>query len=151
MKTYWGDWMYISRFSAPRYKLEASHRLHPLPTCGERATGANWLGAKVGSGICLVDVEKWIFFTLSGLKLRPLGCQLHSQSLYCAILFLSTKNNKLRGLYSASELTDWETATCWRNLVPTFADREVSRGQRGGSPKVVNFSSLDRSRNFSFK
>jgi hypothetical protein len=45
--------------------------------------------------------------------------------------------------------TDWATATCWRNLVPTFADRVVSRGQRGGSPTVVNLSFLDRSRYFS--
>jgi hypothetical protein len=29
--------------------------------------------------------------------------------------------------------TDGATATCRRNVVPTFADREVSRGQRGGS------------------
>jgi hypothetical protein len=43
------------------------------------------------------------------------------------------------------------TATCWRNLVPTFADRGMSRGQRGGSPTVVNISFLDRSRYFSFK
>jgi hypothetical protein len=27
--------------------------------------------------------------------------------------------------------TDCATATCWQNLVPTFADRGVSRGQRG--------------------
>jgi hypothetical protein len=47
--------------------------------------------------------------------------------------------------------TDWATATCWRNLVPTFTDRGVSRGQRGGSPTVVNLSFLDRSRYFSFK
>jgi hypothetical protein len=32
-----------------------------------------------------------------------------------------------------------------RNLVPTFADRGVSRGQRGGPPTVVNLSFLDRS------
>jgi hypothetical protein len=36
--------------------------------------------------------------------------------------------------------TDWATATCRRNLVPAFVDRGVSRGQRGGSPKVVNLS-----------
>jgi hypothetical protein len=42
--------------------------------------------------------------------------------------------------------TDWATITCPRNLVPTFVDREVSRGQRGGSPTVVNLSFLDRSR-----
>jgi hypothetical protein len=32
---------------------------------------------------------------------------------------------------------DWATATFWRNLVPTFADREVSRSQRGGSPRSL--------------
>jgi hypothetical protein len=40
--------------------------------------------------------------------------------------------------------TDWATATCRLNLVPTFVDRGVSRGQRGGSPTVVNLSFLDR-------
>jgi hypothetical protein len=47
--------------------------------------------------------------------------------------------------------TDWATVTCLRNLMPTFVDRGVSRGQRGGSPTVVNLSFLDRSRYFSFK
>jgi hypothetical protein len=47
--------------------------------------------------------------------------------------------------------TDWATATCRRNFVPTFVDRGVSRGQCGGSPTVVNLISLDRSRYFSFK
>jgi hypothetical protein len=36
------------------------------------------------------------------------------------------------------------TATCRRNLVATFVDRGVSRGQRGGSLTVVNLSFLDR-------
>jgi hypothetical protein len=40
--------------------------------------------------------------------------------------------------------TNWETAACRRNLVPTFVDRGVSRGQRCGSPTVVNHSFLDR-------
>jgi hypothetical protein len=47
--------------------------------------------------------------------------------------------------------TDWATATCWRNLVPTFADRGVLHGQHGGSPKIINLSFLDWSRYFSFK
>jgi hypothetical protein len=47
--------------------------------------------------------------------------------------------------------TDWATATCWRNLVPAFADRGVSRGQQGGSCMVVYLSFLDWSRYFSFK
>jgi hypothetical protein len=41
--------------------------------------------------------------------------------------------------------TDWATATCWRNLVPTLADRGVLRDQRGGSRTAVNLSCLDRS------
>jgi hypothetical protein len=36
-------------------------------------------------------------------------------------------------------------------LVPTFVDRGVSRGQRGGSPTVVNLSFLHWSRYFSSK
>jgi hypothetical protein len=44
-----------------------------------------------------------------------------------------------------------EHATRQRILVPTFADRGVSRGQHGGSLTVVNLSFLDRSRYFSFK
>jgi hypothetical protein len=47
--------------------------------------------------------------------------------------------------------TDWATATCRRNLVPTFADREVSRDQRSESPTIVILSFLDRCRYFSFK
>jgi hypothetical protein len=40
--------------------------------------------------------------------------------------------------------TDWSTATRRRNLVLTFVDIGVSRGQRGGSPTVINLSFLDR-------
>jgi hypothetical protein len=52
---------------------------------------------------------------------------------------------------SQSSYTDWVTGTCWRNLVPTFGDRGVSCGQRGGSPTAVNLSFLDRSGYFCFK
>jgi hypothetical protein len=54
-------------------------------------------------------------------------------------------------LSARANYTDRTTATCWRNLVPTFVDRWVSHGQHGGSPTVVNLSFLDRSRYFSFK
>jgi hypothetical protein len=33
--------------------------------------------------------------------------------------------------------TDWANATFRRNLMPTFVDRGVSRGQRGGSPRSL--------------
>jgi hypothetical protein len=45
--------------------------------------------------------------------------------------------------------TDCATATCRRNLVPTFVERGVTCGQRGGILTVVNLSFLDRSRYFS--
>jgi hypothetical protein len=50
-----------------------------------------------------------------------------------------------------AKYTDWATATGLRNLLPTFVDRGVSRGQRGGSFTVDNLSFLDRSCYFSFK
>jgi hypothetical protein len=40
---------------------------------------------------------------------------------------------------------------CRRNVVSTSVDRGVLRGQRGGSPTVVNLSFLDRSRYFFFQ
>jgi hypothetical protein len=45
-----------------------------------------------------------------------------------------------------AKYTDLATATCRRNLVPTFADRGMSRGQCGGSLTVVNLSFLDGNR-----
>jgi hypothetical protein len=47
--------------------------------------------------------------------------------------------------------TDWGTATCWRNLVPTFVDTGASRVQHDRPPEVVNLNFLDRSHYFSFK
>jgi hypothetical protein len=47
--------------------------------------------------------------------------------------------------------THWATATCRRNLVQTFTNIGVSRGQRGGSPTVVDVSFLDLSRYFLFQ
>jgi hypothetical protein len=36
-----------------------------------------------------------------------------------------------------SNYTDRAIATCRRNIAPTFMDRGVSRGQRGGSPRTL--------------
>jgi hypothetical protein len=47
--------------------------------------------------------------------------------------------------------SDCATYTFRRNLVPTFVDIGVSRGQRGGSPTTVNLIFLYLSRYFSFK
>jgi hypothetical protein len=63
----------------------------------------------------------------------------------------SNKQTNSVALSPRANYTDRATATCQRNLVQTFVDRGVSRGQRGGSPTVVNLSFLDRSRYFFFQ
>jgi hypothetical protein len=65
--------------------------------------------------------------------------------------FIMNKQTNSIALGPQENYTDWATATCRRNLLPTFVDREVLRGQCGGSPMVVNLSFLDRSHYFSFK
>jgi hypothetical protein len=50
-----------------------------------------------------------------------------------------------------AKYTDWATATSRRNLLPTFVDRGVSRGQPGGSPTAVNLRFLDGSSCFPFQ
>jgi hypothetical protein len=62
-----------------------------------------------------------------------------------------TKKAHSVALSSPANYTDWANATCRRNLMPTYVDSGVSRGQRGGSLTVVNLSFLHRSRYFSFK
>jgi hypothetical protein len=47
--------------------------------------------------------------------------------------------------------TDWAISTGRRILVPTFADRGVSSGQRGGTPTAVNLSFVDGNHYFPFK
>jgi hypothetical protein len=47
------------------------------------------------------------------------------------------KQNKLRGLSPRANYTDRAIAACRRSLLPRFADRGVSRSQRGGSPTAV--------------
>jgi hypothetical protein len=54
------------------------------------------------------------------------------------------KQTNKNSLTLQANYTDRATATCRRNLVPTFVDRGVLRGQRGGSPMVVSLSFLDR-------
>jgi hypothetical protein len=47
--------------------------------------------------------------------------------------------------------TDWATAADGRILVPTFADRWVTRGQRNGTPRLLIWGFLGRSRCFFFE
>jgi hypothetical protein len=59
-----------------------------------------------------------------------------------------TKKETPRRFSLQANYTDGTTAAGRGILVPTFADRGVSRGQRGGTPTAVNLSFIDRSRYF---
>jgi hypothetical protein len=48
----------------------------------EPAPGTHWIGGWVDPSAGLDDMEKWKFFTLPGLELRPLGRSARSQTLY---------------------------------------------------------------------
>jgi hypothetical protein len=61
--------------------------------------------------------------------------------LECVLKKKKKKNSA--ALSPRANYTNWATANCRQNLVPTFVDRGVSRGQSGGSLTVVNLSFLD--------
>jgi hypothetical protein len=75
-------------------------------------------------------------FVISGVE--ALGLAIRVPILF-STLMLTKKTNKTNSvaLSPQANYTDWATATCRRNLVPTFVDREVSRGQRCGSPRLL--------------
>jgi hypothetical protein len=86
-------------------------------------------------------VEMWLLrFSSDGQKMAPGPCS-HEHSKQTNSVAFSPQVN----------YTDRATVTRQWNLVPTFVDRGMSRGQRGRSPTVVNLNFLDRSRYFSFK
>jgi hypothetical protein len=69
---------------------------------------------------------------------------------HCNFLKKGTKlKTKLHGLSPQANYTDRLSGRrLSAKLVPTLADRGVSRGQRNDSPTVVNVGFLDRSRRF---
>jgi hypothetical protein len=58
--------------------------------------------------------------------------------------YVTIKQTNSVAVSPQANYTDWVTAICRRNLVPTFVDRGVSRGQGGGDPTVVILSFLDQ-------
>jgi hypothetical protein len=124
--------------------------------------------ANTSPSVSVTSFSKHVYCLFNGVatvltrSLKPLICRMAwAESLnICTrcrirhIMSFNFKTNKQTNPVAFSpqaNSTDWAAANCRRILVPTFADRWVSRGQRGGSPTVVNLSFLDRSRYFSFK
>jgi hypothetical protein len=86
-------------------------------------------------------INKWQFITFSAFVILCVNAFMWSD----AVAWMSDTNSSYSvALSPRANYTDWTTATCRWNLVPTFVDRGVSRGQRGGSPTVVNLTFLDR-------
>jgi hypothetical protein len=110
--------------------------------------GTHWITDWVESRVGLDSMEKWEV-TITGIELRTLGHPASSHTLhqlrYTNFLGSHTETNSVV-LSPQANYTDWATATCRRNLVLTFVDKGMSRGQRGGSSTVINHSFLDRSR-----
>jgi hypothetical protein len=133
--------------AGPLYKLqmmsERDRTLH-----GIRTGKVNWLGLAI---------------TIGPMQLRQC-MQIYSQQLHTRQhrktqaptkythdpQHVQKKKNSV-ALSQWANYTDWVTATCRRNLVPTFVDRGVSHGQCSRYPRVDNLSFLDRSCYFSFK
>jgi hypothetical protein len=91
--------------------------------------------------------------SLSGRRIHALDCVATVVGLKEIILLVckqNNKQNKLSGLWSASELFISSGRRWSVKLVPSFADRGVSRGQHGESRTVVKLGFLDRSRYVSF-
>jgi hypothetical protein len=110
--------------------------IHNCPGCSwQRRTHAVWL-------LAIVNILR--------LNLLLLVCGWPTSGLYRIMNKTKNKTNSV-AFSPQANYTDWTTATCSRNLVPTFVDRGVSRNQRGGSTTVVNLSFLDRGCYLSFK
>jgi hypothetical protein len=85
--------------------------------------------------------------------IHPSYIYIHTHTHICACVYVCvwTNETNFMALSPQANYIDWVTDNCRRNLVPTFADRGVWRGQCSRTPTVVNLSFLDRSRYFSFK
>jgi hypothetical protein len=92
-----------------------------------------------------VPYEPSFHYSIKEITLRSSNLRYH----VILYMFQTTTNSVV--FSPQANYTDWSTATDRRILMPTFADRGVSRGQRAGFATAVNLSFLDRSRYFSFK
>jgi hypothetical protein len=92
----------------------------PLYT-GEGAPGTHWIRSCVGPRARLDVVEKRIFFTLPGLKLRPLSRPARNQSLYrlrcpgslrgwCKVFYFKVVSHKYRHFCSEIGVNVWHVA-----------------------------------------
>jgi hypothetical protein len=108
------------------------------------------LGSKLCPDMVIsVDVFSWYYSVPPGNCPDSIpNCITTDSCTSFAINFTNKKKTNSVALSPQANHIDWATVTCWRNWMPTFADKGVSRGQRAGSPTVINLSFLDRSRYF---
>jgi hypothetical protein len=102
-----------------------SGQLHaPAALLLGKEPNTHWIGGWVDPRASLHDMEKWKFFIVLGLKLRPLCCPAHRKS--CGLHYSGSKKLLLKGLFA----TSWKTAVSF----PVFYWVE-SRGSLPGGVK----------------
>jgi hypothetical protein len=133
--------------------MSSSNNPRPFPFNGSMTLlsplGVNSsFGLKNLEAVVILLEQDWrkAFLTRDNEQLKPMRAT--SGGALDARAWRVLKTNKIPGFYSASELYRLMTATGLRILMPSFADRGVSCGQRDGTPTVVNLGFLDRSRYF---
>jgi hypothetical protein len=162
----WGmNWVFISQKTA--FFLSTAVNTSDLTPCGRHIPEYSTLhchfhkkirGNKIHWNVLYVYIYIYarIITTFSVLKLNRSFERLFVHvfgSKNKSYIWSRTKNKQTNSvaLSPQANYTDWATTNCRRNLVSNFADSVVLRGQRGGSPTVINLSFLDRSHYFSFK
>jgi hypothetical protein len=129
-----GEWIYRSTFFLTSALVggERSASRPCLFTPGERDPGTLRIGDLVDPRADLDDVQKRKFLTLPGLKLRPLGRRVHSQSLYRLrypgsnnsiqfniFYYLCAESTATRPVNNNSLLTPWDLILLKRVLSHT--------------------------------
>jgi hypothetical protein len=122
-------------------------RWHHLQGDNSKPARSRWAGGERSSCFILDSHTPGLPLKWKLHRCWSFHCGINILYLKCTLFLrfaLSYKSTNSVAFSLQANYTDWATATCQRNLVPTFVDRGVSRGQHGGSPTVVSLSFLDR-------
>jgi hypothetical protein len=88
--------------------------------------------------LSLISNTQWMFVPHRKHITSPLRAQqANATSMPVMTLYNCNKKKNSMALSPQANYTDWVTATCRRNLVPTFVDRGVSRGQHFSILSIV--------------
>jgi hypothetical protein len=129
--------LHFSKFKFYRKsKVKETHVFSPFPIPMPRQDSSRCLSSKHVSVIITLNLSASIS-VLKGWRFRPMQC-----SACVSVPYKQTPWPLVRKRTIPTE----RLPIVDKNLMPSFVDRGLSRGQRGRSPTAVNLSFLDRSR-----